>query len=67
MSREQLVVQQARKAFLTGVSKPLEYRIKQLKNLHRFITEKATDITDALRKDLYKVNQNCNLCLFYLD
>ncbi|KAK7156346.1 hypothetical protein R3I94_006431 [Phoxinus phoxinus] len=54
MSREQLAVQQARKAFLTGGSKPLEYRIKQLKNLNRFITERATDITNALRKDLYK-------------
>ncbi|CAM4552672.1 unnamed protein product [Leuciscus chuanchicus] len=54
MSREKLAVQQARKAFLTGGSKPLEYRIKQLKNLHRFITERATDITNALRKDLYK-------------
>lgn len=54
MSREQLAVQQARKAFLTGRSKPLDYRIKQLKNLNRFIKERATDITNALRKDLYK-------------
>lgn len=56
MSMEQLAVQQARKAFLTGRSKPLEYRIQQLKNLNRFITEREKDITDALRKDLYKVD-----------
>lgn len=56
MSMEQLAVQQARKAFLTGRSKPLEYRIQQLKNLSRFITEREKDITDALRKDLYKVD-----------
>ncbi|KAK2831331.1 hypothetical protein Q7C36_016417 [Tachysurus vachellii] len=54
MSREQLVVQQARKAFQTGRSKPLDYRIQQLKNLQRFITEKQNDITEALKKDLCK-------------
>ncbi|XP_051522167.1 aldehyde dehydrogenase family 3 member A2a [Myxocyprinus asiaticus] len=54
MSREQLAVQQARRVFLTGRSKPLEYRIKQLKNLKRFITERQKEIVDALRKDLYK-------------
>nr|AAI52641.1 Aldh3a2 protein [Danio rerio] len=54
MSREQLAVQQARKAFLTGRSKSLDYRIKQLKNLSQFIKERAADITNALRKDLYK-------------
>lgn len=57
MSREQLAIQQARKGFLTGRSKPLEYRIQQLKNLNRFITERKKDINDALRKDLNKVNQ----------
>lgn len=61
MSREQLAVQQAKKVFLTGRSKPLDYRIQQLKNLSRFITEKEKDITDALRKDLYKVNLFHNL------
>uniref|UniRef100_A0A672KXG1 Aldehyde dehydrogenase family 3 member A2 n=1 Tax=Sinocyclocheilus grahami TaxID=75366 RepID=A0A672KXG1_SINGR len=55
MSREQQAVQQARKAFLTGRSKPLDYRIKQLQNLKRFIKEKTTDIANAMRKDLHKL------------
>uniref|UniRef100_A0A8C1G1R4 Aldehyde dehydrogenase n=1 Tax=Cyprinus carpio TaxID=7962 RepID=A0A8C1G1R4_CYPCA len=54
MSREQQAVQQARKAFLTGRSKPLDYRIKQLQNLKQFIKEKTTDIANAMRKDLHK-------------
>lgn len=56
MSREQLVVQQARKAFQAGRSKPLDFRVQQLKNLQRFISERQTDITKALKKDLCKVN-----------
>ncbi|XP_053503021.1 aldehyde dehydrogenase family 3 member A2a [Ictalurus furcatus] len=54
MSREQLVVQQARKAFQAGRSKPLAFRIQQLKNLQRFISERQNDITHALKKDLRK-------------
>lgn len=52
------MVQQARKAFQTGRSKPLDFRIQQLKNLQRFILEKQNNITDALKKDLGKVNCN---------
>ncbi len=55
MSREQQAVLQARKAFMTGRSKPLDYRIIQLQNLKRFIKEKTTDIANAVRKDLHKV------------
>ncbi|KAF3847243.1 hypothetical protein F7725_020271 [Dissostichus mawsoni] len=54
MSREQLAVQRARKSFQTGKSKPLEYRIHQLKSLLRFITERRRDIADAVKKDLGK-------------
>lgn len=54
MSREQLAVQRARKAFRTGRSKPLEYRILQLKNLLRLFEEKKTEIGNALKKDLNK-------------
>ncbi|KAJ4935508.1 hypothetical protein JOQ06_017040 [Pogonophryne albipinna] len=54
MSREQLTVQRARKSFQTGKSKPLEYRIHQLKSLLRFITERRRDIADAVKKDLGK-------------
>uniref|UniRef100_A0A4W4HLG1 Aldehyde dehydrogenase n=1 Tax=Electrophorus electricus TaxID=8005 RepID=A0A4W4HLG1_ELEEL len=42
------------KAFQTGRSKPIDFRVQQLKNLQRFITEKQKDITDALKKDLHK-------------
>uniref|UniRef100_A0AAY4DBP5 Aldehyde dehydrogenase n=1 Tax=Denticeps clupeoides TaxID=299321 RepID=A0AAY4DBP5_9TELE len=54
MPVEQQVVARARKAFLTGRSKALSYRLSQLKGLRRLITEKQRDIADALRKDLHK-------------
>lgn len=55
MSREQLAVQRARKSFQTGKTKPLEYRIHQLKSLLRFISERRSDIAAAVKKDLGKV------------
>ena len=58
MSREQLVVQRARKSFQTGRTKPLEFRIHQLKSLLRFISERRSDIADAVKKDLGKVGQS---------
>ncbi|XP_062872809.1 aldehyde dehydrogenase family 3 member A2-like [Trichomycterus rosablanca] len=61
MSREQLAVQQARRAFHTGRSKPLDFRVQQLKNLQRFITERQKDITDALKKDLCKSENGTQL------
>ncbi|XP_046892398.1 aldehyde dehydrogenase family 3 member A2-like [Hypomesus transpacificus] len=54
MSREQLVVERARRAFQTGKSKPLEYRLHQLKSLLHFISERRTDIAQAVNKDLNK-------------
>ncbi|CAL8350023.1 unnamed protein product [Lota lota] len=61
MSREQLLVQRARKAFQTGKSKPLEYRVHQLRSLHRFVTERRQDIADAVKKDLYKSDNGTEL------
>lgn len=55
MSREQLVVQRARKSFHTGKTKPLEYRVHQLKSLLRFISDRRRDIADAVKRDLGKV------------
>ncbi|XP_056302038.1 aldehyde dehydrogenase family 3 member A2b [Danio aesculapii] len=52
MSREQKAVERARKAFFTGRSKSLEYRITQLKNLQRFMQERQKEIAEALKKDL---------------
>uniref|UniRef100_A0AAQ4PMB0 Aldehyde dehydrogenase family 3 member A2 n=1 Tax=Gasterosteus aculeatus aculeatus TaxID=481459 RepID=A0AAQ4PMB0_GASAC len=54
MSREQQAVARARKAFDTGRSKSLEYRVRQLKNLQRLFTEKQKVISDAIKKDLNK-------------
>lgn len=56
MSREQKAVDRARKAFETGRSKPLEYRIQQLQNLQRLFAERQREIADAIKKDLNKVN-----------
>lgn len=56
MSREQQAVARARKAFETGRSKPLEHRIRQLKNLQRLFTERQKEISDAIKKDLNKVS-----------
>lgn len=64
MSREQKAVERARKAFETGRSKPLEYRIEQLKNLQRLFNERQREIADAIKKDLNKVK--CPCCLHTL-
>uniref|UniRef100_A0A8C5FP39 Aldehyde dehydrogenase n=1 Tax=Gadus morhua TaxID=8049 RepID=A0A8C5FP39_GADMO len=52
MSREQLAVERARRAFSTGRSKPLAYRIRQLNNLRRFLVERQSEIAEAAKKDL---------------
>lgn len=56
MSREQQAVASARKAFETGRSKSIEYRIYQLKNLQRLFTERQKEISDAVKKDLNRVS-----------
>uniref|UniRef100_A0A3P8TKT9 Aldehyde dehydrogenase n=1 Tax=Amphiprion percula TaxID=161767 RepID=A0A3P8TKT9_AMPPE len=61
MSREQQAVARARKAFETGRSKPLEYRICQLKNLQRLFAERQKEIVDAIKKDLNKSEQGAQL------
>uniref|UniRef100_A0A1A8L6E9 Aldehyde dehydrogenase n=3 Tax=Nothobranchius TaxID=28779 RepID=A0A1A8L6E9_9TELE len=54
MSREQQVVDRTRRAFRTGRSRPLEFRIQQLKRLRSFIKERQEEICEALRRDLGK-------------
>uniref|UniRef100_A0A3Q3E4G5 Aldehyde dehydrogenase n=1 Tax=Labrus bergylta TaxID=56723 RepID=A0A3Q3E4G5_9LABR len=54
MSREQQAVARARKAFQTGRSRPLEYRIHQLKKLQQLFVERQKEISDAIKKDLNK-------------
>ncbi|KAG5269163.1 hypothetical protein AALO_G00198970 [Alosa alosa] len=61
MSCQQQAVEQARQAFQTGRSKDLSYRITQLKNLHRLISERQTDIVEALKNDLYKSENGTQL------
>uniref|UniRef100_A0A6Q2WS11 Aldehyde dehydrogenase n=1 Tax=Esox lucius TaxID=8010 RepID=A0A6Q2WS11_ESOLU len=63
---EHQVVERARRAFQTGKSKPLEFRLNQLKSLHRFINERRKDIADAVKKDLNKVSVT-NSVLFNLE
>lgn len=55
MGREELAVQRARRSFQTGKTKPLGFRLQQLKNLLRFISERRKEIAAAVKKDLGKV------------
>ncbi|KAF7643209.1 hypothetical protein LDENG_00243430 [Lucifuga dentata] len=45
-------VHQAREAFLSGRTRPLEFRLQQLKALQMMITEKETEISTALKQDI---------------
>ncbi|XP_056140663.1 aldehyde dehydrogenase family 3 member A2b [Lampris incognitus] len=54
MSREQQAVERARRAFFTGRSKPLEHRIRQLRNLQQLFIARQKEISEALKKDLNK-------------
>jgi len=55
MFQEQLTLLRARQSFQTGKTKPLEYRIQQLKRLQVFVWERRKDIAEALKRDLNKV------------
>uniref|UniRef100_A0A3Q0RDK9 Aldehyde dehydrogenase n=1 Tax=Amphilophus citrinellus TaxID=61819 RepID=A0A3Q0RDK9_AMPCI len=47
-----LAVQRAKEAFLSGRTRPLEFRLQQLHALQVMITEKATEIATALKQDI---------------
>ncbi|XP_012679554.1 aldehyde dehydrogenase family 3 member A2-like [Clupea harengus] len=49
---EKQAVDCARKAFLSGRSRPLQFRLQQLHALHRLITEKEAEIASALKQDI---------------
>uniref|UniRef100_A0A4W5ME43 Aldehyde dehydrogenase n=1 Tax=Hucho hucho TaxID=62062 RepID=A0A4W5ME43_9TELE len=49
---EMQVVQRARETFLTGRSRPLEFRVQQLKSLQRMITDRQGEIATALKQDI---------------
>ncbi|CDQ88707.1 unnamed protein product [Oncorhynchus mykiss] len=46
------VVQRARENFLAGRSRPLEFRVQQLKSLQRMITDRQGEIATALKQDI---------------
>ncbi|CAL9684597.1 unnamed protein product [Knipowitschia caucasica] len=54
MSQQEQVVHRARSAFRSGKTRSLDFRKLQLKNLLRFLTERSTEIAEALKKDLGK-------------
>ncbi|NXE43554.1 AL3A2 dehydrogenase, partial [Ptilorrhoa leucosticta] len=54
MERMQQIVGRARAAFNSGRSRPLEFRIQQLKALERMVQEKEKEILAALKADLNK-------------
>ncbi|NWU41827.1 AL3A2 dehydrogenase, partial [Hylia prasina] len=58
MERMQQIVGRARAAFNSGRSRPLEFRIQQLKALERMVQEKEKEILAALKADLNKNGPN---------
>lgn len=60
-AKMKLVVDRARAAFQTGKTRPLEFRIQQLKALERMLKEKEKEIATALMADLHKVDILCLL------
>ncbi|GIY14642.1 aldehyde dehydrogenase family 3 member A2 [Caerostris darwini] len=48
------IVSTARNAFNRDLTKPLDFRIKQLKALYRLLEENGDDLVEAIRKDLKK-------------
>lgn len=53
---EKQAVDCARKAFLSGRSQPLQFRLQQLHGLYRLITEKESEIANALKQDIHRVS-----------
>ncbi|CAL9684599.1 unnamed protein product [Knipowitschia caucasica] len=51
-SVERQAATRARQAFLSGRTRPLEFRLQQLHALLKMITERETDICTALKQDL---------------
>ena len=55
---EMQVVQRARENFLAGRSRPLEFRVQQLKSLQRMITDRQGEIATALKQDINRVKSS---------
>uniref|UniRef100_A0A452GL80 Uncharacterized protein n=1 Tax=Gopherus agassizii TaxID=38772 RepID=A0A452GL80_9SAUR len=55
--QQQQVVARAGAAFRSGRSRPLGFRLRQLRALERLVTEKEAEIAAALQADLHKMLQ----------
>ncbi|KAJ8275515.1 hypothetical protein COCON_G00072670 [Conger conger] len=55
------VVEQAREAFLSGRSRPLKFRVQQLKSLRRLFQEREEEIAAALKQDINKSQYDLQL------
>lgn len=55
---ERQAVQRAKEAFLSGRTRPVEFRLQQLHALQKMITEKETEISTALKQDINRVSGN---------
>ena len=51
------ILQKARNAFRSGVTKNVSFRVQQLNNLHRMCIENEKELTNAVMQDLGKPNQ----------
>ncbi|XP_042298298.1 aldehyde dehydrogenase family 3 member A2 isoform X2 [Sceloporus undulatus] len=58
MEKIKQTVDRARAAFNTGKTRPLAFRIQQLKSLKRMLQERESDILRALKADLNKSEYN---------
>uniref|UniRef100_A0A670YIP4 aldehyde dehydrogenase (NAD(+)) n=1 Tax=Pseudonaja textilis TaxID=8673 RepID=A0A670YIP4_PSETE len=55
MEKLKRTVEQARAAFNTGKTRPLAFRIQQLKALKKMVQEKEKEFSAAMKADLNKV------------
>lgn len=62
---ERQAVQRAREAFLSGRTRPLEFRLQQLYALQRMITERETEICTAVKQDINRVSGDEHCCVEY--
>ncbi|KAM8797277.1 aldehyde dehydrogenase family 3 member A2 [Eudromia elegans] len=58
MESTRRAVERARAAFATGRSRPLEFRLRQLRALERLVREREREILGAIAADLHKSGPN---------
>lgn len=52
---EKQALRRAREAFQTGRTRPVDFRLQQLQQLQKMITEKEGEICTALKQDINRV------------